>query len=74
MELIQTFLVGETGQDSVFGVTAGLIVAIGAMERIFVGCGGNLMFVFKEFALFCVIVFLVITGPSLIFALPVPNE
>lgn len=65
---MQTFRDGETGHDSCFGVITVFSGVIG-IERVFNGCGGNLLFVFRELALFCAIVFRVIIGPNLIFAL-----
>lgn len=71
---VLTFLAGETDQEATFFELIVDFSGVKGIERSFVVCGGNLFSVFKELALLCVIVFLVITGANLILALLLPNE
>lgn len=71
---MRTFRTGDTDQEDTFLWFNDGFSGVNGIERIFVVVGGNRLSVFNELALLCVIVFLVITGANLIFALPFPNE
>lgn len=69
LELNLTFRTGDTDQEETFFWLDDDFSGVSGIERTFIGCGGKRLIVFNEFALLCVIVFLVITGANLIFAL-----